>query len=178
MGGKLAGAARRRRPAVARRDTSSRTHGSSARPRRRSPATGRWTRMRPAHLDDVDLGIVRAACGVAETGSVLRESQLRVEALGFLAQHLLVLLDPRQIVPSVHDVYTDEVHERALRGPDDRAFGHRRHRGRADPRCAGGKNPHRRRDSPPLTVGGRPRAAGGSARVPGGRRMMRTRSRR
>lgn len=63
---------------------------------------------RPADLDDVELGIVRAAFGVAETGSVLlTEAQLHVEALGFLAQHLLVLLDPAQVVPTVHDAYAD-----------------------------------------------------------------------
>ena len=43
----------------------------------------------PAALDDVDVGVVRAAFGVAETGSVLlTETELQVEALGFLAQHL------------------------------------------------------------------------------------------
>lgn len=61
---------------------------------------------RPVELDDVDLGIVRAALGVAETGSVLlTEAELQVEALGFLAQHLLVLLDPSLVVPTLHDAY-------------------------------------------------------------------------
>lgn len=64
---------------------------------------------RPAELEDVDVGIVRAAFGVAETGSVLlTESHLQVEALGFLAQHLVVLLDPARIVPTLHDAYRDE----------------------------------------------------------------------
>jgi L-lactate dehydrogenase complex protein LldG len=59
-------------------------------------------------LDDVDVGVVRAAFGVAETGSVLlTEAELGVEALGFLAQHLVVLLDPAQIVPTLHDAYRD-----------------------------------------------------------------------
>jgi L-lactate dehydrogenase complex protein LldG len=62
----------------------------------------------PRELDDVDVGIVRAAFGVAETGSVLlTERELQVEAIGFLAQHLVVLLDPRRIVATMHDAYLD-----------------------------------------------------------------------
>ncbi|MDZ7590414.1 MAG: LUD domain-containing protein [Rubrivivax sp.] len=60
----------------------------------------------PATLDDVDVGVVRAVFGVAETGSVLlTETELQVEALGFLAQHLVVLLDPARIVATLHDAY-------------------------------------------------------------------------
>jgi L-lactate dehydrogenase complex protein LldG len=60
----------------------------------------------PATLDDVDVGVVRALFGVAETGSVLlTETELQVEALGFLAQHLVVLLDPARIVATLHDAY-------------------------------------------------------------------------
>ena len=63
---------------------------------------------RPSELDDVDVGVVRAAFGVAETGSVLlTEAHLGVEALGFLAQHLVVLLDPSRIVPTLHEAYQD-----------------------------------------------------------------------
>ena len=59
-------------------------------------------------LDDVDVGIVRAAFGVAETGSVLlTERELHVEAIGFLVQHLVVLLDPASIVATMHDGYAD-----------------------------------------------------------------------
>jgi L-lactate dehydrogenase complex protein LldG len=66
----------------------------------------------PAHaaaeLADVDVGVVRAAFGVAETGSVfLSEQELGVNALGFLPQHLVVLLDPAQIVPDLHAAYAD-----------------------------------------------------------------------
>jgi L-lactate dehydrogenase complex protein LldG len=60
----------------------------------------------PRQLDDVDVGIVRAVFGVAETGSVLlTEAQYRVNALGFLAQHLVVLLDPDAIVANMHRAY-------------------------------------------------------------------------
>lgn len=59
-------------------------------------------------LDDVDVGIVRAAFGVAETGSVLlTERELGVEAIGFLVQHLIVLLDPASVVATMHDAYAD-----------------------------------------------------------------------
>ena len=66
---------------------------------------------KPADLDDVDVGIVRAAFGVAETGSVwLSEVQFGVNALGFLSQHLVVLLDPARIVVNLHHAY----HERGF----------------------------------------------------------------
>ena len=60
----------------------------------------------PAELDDVDVGVVRAAFGVAETGSVwLSEREFGVNVLGFLSQHLVVLLDPAAIVPDLHHAY-------------------------------------------------------------------------
>ena len=60
----------------------------------------------PAELEDVDVGVVRAVFGAAETGSVwLSEREFGVNALGFLSQHLVVLLDPRSIVPDLHHAY-------------------------------------------------------------------------
>jgi len=60
----------------------------------------------PAELEDVDVGVVRAVFGVAETGSVwLSEREFGVNVLGFLSQHLVVLLDPRSIVPDLHHAY-------------------------------------------------------------------------
>ena len=60
----------------------------------------------PCELEDVDVGVVRAVFGVAETGSVwLSEREFVVNALGFLPQHLVVLLDPRAIVANLHDAY-------------------------------------------------------------------------
>ncbi len=60
----------------------------------------------PAALADVDYGIVRAAFAVAETGSVcLTDSALGVNTLGYLPQHLIVLLDPADIVPGIHHAY-------------------------------------------------------------------------
>lgn len=60
----------------------------------------------PASLADVDVGVVRARFGVAETGSVwLTDADLRVSALAFLSQHLVVLLDPGEIVADMHAAY-------------------------------------------------------------------------
>ena len=60
----------------------------------------------PRALEDVDVAVVRARFGVAETGSVwLSEAELKLNALGFLPQHLVVLLDPQTIVPNLHHAY-------------------------------------------------------------------------
>jgi L-lactate dehydrogenase complex protein LldG len=60
----------------------------------------------PAELHDVDVGIVRAVYGVVETGSLwLTGAEFKVDALGFLAQHLVVLLDPERLVATMHDAY-------------------------------------------------------------------------
>jgi L-lactate dehydrogenase complex protein LldG len=61
---------------------------------------------RPQDLADVNVAIVRAAFGVAETGSVLlTEADLHVNAVAYLAQHLIVLLDPASIVVNLHHAY-------------------------------------------------------------------------
>ena len=61
---------------------------------------------RPADLADVEYGIVRAAFAVAETGSVcLTDAGLGVNTLGYLSQHLIVLLDPADIVVNIHQAY-------------------------------------------------------------------------
>ena len=63
----------------------------------------------PQELDDVDVGVVRAVFGVAETGSLwLSEVQYKIDAIGFLAQHLVVLLDPKAIVANLHQAYRHE----------------------------------------------------------------------
>ena len=58
-------------------------------------------------LADVDFAIVRAAFAVAETGSVLLgDADLGVNAVAYLAQHLIVLLDPADIVGNLHHAYS------------------------------------------------------------------------
>ena len=107
MGGTLADAARRRD----RSTPSSRALSAGARDLLGDARGGRQPRRRDAcairrELDDVDVGVVRAVFGVAETGSVwLSEREFGVNALGFLSQHLVVLLDPRAIVADLHDAY-------------------------------------------------------------------------
>jgi L-lactate dehydrogenase complex protein LldG len=60
----------------------------------------------PQDLADVDFAVVRAAFAVAETGSVLlSDTDLHVNAVAYLAQHLIVLLDPADIVVNLHQAY-------------------------------------------------------------------------
>jgi L-lactate dehydrogenase complex protein LldG len=61
---------------------------------------------KPRDLADVDFAIVRASFAVAETGSVLlSDADLCVNAVAYLAQHLIVLLDPVDIVVNLHHAY-------------------------------------------------------------------------
>jgi L-lactate dehydrogenase complex protein LldG len=66
----------------------------------------------PAELSDwtapanVDVTVVRTPLGVAETGSILvTEKELEVDTIAVLAQHLVVLLDPADLVENIHDAY-------------------------------------------------------------------------
>lgn len=60
----------------------------------------------PNSLHDIDYAVVRANFGVAETGSVcLTEKDLVVNTLGYLPQHLVVLLNSSEIVENLHDAY-------------------------------------------------------------------------
>ncbi len=71
--------------------------------------------VEPRELADVDHAVARAVFGVAETGSVLlTDETLKVNALAYLAQHLVVLLDPSDIVANLHNAYArPEVGERS-----------------------------------------------------------------
>jgi L-lactate dehydrogenase complex protein LldG len=54
----------------------------------------------------IDVCILRSPMGVAETGSILlSDIELQVNTIAFLAHDLVVLLDPKQIVPNIHDAY-------------------------------------------------------------------------
>jgi L-lactate dehydrogenase complex protein LldG len=54
----------------------------------------------------IDVSIVRSPMGVAETGSVLlSESELRVNTIAFLANDIVILLDPEKIVENIHVAY-------------------------------------------------------------------------
>jgi L-lactate dehydrogenase complex protein LldG len=71
------------------------------------PGTRRAESIRDPHeLADVDVGVVRAQFGVAATGAVwLTQEDLIVNSLGFLSQHLVVFLDPKEIVADMHEAY-------------------------------------------------------------------------
>ena len=54
----------------------------------------------------MDVTIVRTPLGVAETGSILlTEKELGVSTIVVLAQHLVVLLDPADLVENIHVAY-------------------------------------------------------------------------
>jgi L-lactate dehydrogenase complex protein LldG len=69
--------------------------------------TRRVEKIRDPHeLADVDVGVVRAQFGIAESGAIwLTQEDLVVDALAVLSQHLIVLLDPGQIVRDMHEAY-------------------------------------------------------------------------
>lgn len=60
----------------------------------------------PHDLADVDLGIIRAQFGVAENGMVwMSEKDMINPGLGFLSEHLIILLKPNQLVRNMHEAY-------------------------------------------------------------------------
>jgi len=62
-------------------------------------------------VNDVEIAVLRSRLGVAEAGAVwLSDADLVVPALGVLAQHLVVLLNPEDIVPTLHEAYTGRFH--------------------------------------------------------------------
>lgn len=60
----------------------------------------------PHDLADVDVGVIRAKFGVAETGMIwLTQEDLQMDALGFLSQHLVILLHPDELVRDMPEAY-------------------------------------------------------------------------
>lgn len=60
----------------------------------------------PGSFADVDVAVVRSRLAVAEAAAVWLDSgDLVVPALGVLAQHLIILLDPDAMVPTLHEAY-------------------------------------------------------------------------
>jgi L-lactate dehydrogenase complex protein LldG len=76
---------------------------------------------------DVDVTVVRTPLGVAETGSILlTESELAVTTAAVLPRHLVVLIDPADIVENIHLAYRHPAFEQAayavlLSGPSGSA---------------------------------------------------------
>lgn len=60
----------------------------------------------PHSFADVDVAVLRTRLAVAEAAALWFSSDdLVVPSLGVLAQHLIVLLDPKDIVPTLHEAY-------------------------------------------------------------------------
>jgi len=60
-----------------------------------------------AHLlEDVDVAIINAHFGIAENGSVwIADDIIKERVLPFICQHLVVILNRENIVPTMHDAY-------------------------------------------------------------------------
>lgn len=68
-------------------------------------------------LEDVDIAIIEARLGVAENSAVwATEEDMKMRALPFIAENLVVILDAENIVPAMQDAYN-------LIGPDPYGFG-------------------------------------------------------
>jgi L-lactate dehydrogenase complex protein LldG len=62
---------------------------------------GEWS-----NASQIDVTVVRSPLGVAETGSVLlSEEELLVNTIGFFAHDIIILVDPKAIVPDIHAAY-------------------------------------------------------------------------
>lgn len=62
--------------------------------------------LNPHDLNDVDIGVIRARFGVSETGMVwMTGEDMGSIALGFLSQHLVILLDPSELVSDMYEAY-------------------------------------------------------------------------
>ncbi|MEO6978462.1 MAG: LUD domain-containing protein [Mucilaginibacter sp.] len=60
----------------------------------------------PRTLDNIELAVLRANIGVAENGAVwLNESQLGQRVTPFICQHLAVILNKSDIVPTMYQAY-------------------------------------------------------------------------
>lgn len=76
---------------------------------------------------DIDVLVMRTPLGVAETGSILlTENEVSVTTVAVLAQHLVVLLDPADIVENIHHAYRHPAFQHAayavlLSGPSGSA---------------------------------------------------------
>ncbi len=76
-----------------------------------------WTAYTPHGLADVELAIIRAHFGVVENGAVwltealLGQGDALVRAVPFIPQHLAVVLNQADLVPTMHHAYARIGHE-------------------------------------------------------------------
>lgn len=60
----------------------------------------------PHTLQDIELSVIRAHFGVAENGSVwVTDDLMGQRVLPFICQHLVVIVDAQNIVPTMHEAY-------------------------------------------------------------------------
>ena len=65
-----------------------------------------WKEQDRHSLQDVEAAIIKAHFGVAENGAVWVTDELLVQqVVPFITQHLLVILDEENIVPTMHQAY-------------------------------------------------------------------------
>lgn len=58
------------------------------------------------HLANVEVGIIKAHFAVAENGAVwVTDDQLGNRALPFICQHLAVVIDENDVLPTMHEAY-------------------------------------------------------------------------
>ena len=69
----------------------------------------------PHSFADVDVAILRTQLAVAEAAALwFSNEDLIVPSLGVLAQHLVVLLEAKNIVPTLHEAYKDKLDLQAI----------------------------------------------------------------
>lgn len=57
-------------------------------------------------LQDVDVAIIKAQFGVAENGAVwVTEEELKIRVMPFICEHLVAIVDAKDIVPNMHEAY-------------------------------------------------------------------------
>ena len=57
-------------------------------------------------LEDVEVAVIKGAFGVAENAAIwITASSFKIRALPFICQHLIICLDAKKIVPTMHEAY-------------------------------------------------------------------------
>ena len=60
----------------------------------------------PHGLADVEVAVVRGVVGVAENAAIwLSEKEVVTRVLPFIAQHLVIVLEEKDLVPTMHEAY-------------------------------------------------------------------------
>ena len=62
--------------------------------------------LNPSDLKHIDLAIIGSSLGVSENGAIwISESDCRWRILPFIAEHLIVFLNKKNLVANMHDAY-------------------------------------------------------------------------